>query len=317
MISLAWTGNVYGSYDFGFAAGEKNREDLLDIIVNIAPWDTPLFSSMPKTTTRHTTHEWIEDTLGTASTKIEGAVFAGDTLLTRTRKSNWTTIFGKHIVVSETQRAVNPAGVKDEYSYQVGIAMKEIARGIETALFASTASASASDAVRVMKALESFITTNTASGSEGTAKSVLDSLIEKAYIAGGTPSRVFCHPNTKSKFAANLGIQSGNTMVNYRNIAASDARINGNVDVYISNFGMVEFVPDRFIPTASASATTGGVGRYWLLEQPKIRAAFLRPIKHVPLPPDGDRTRGMILGELTLEVMAESAHAKCINVTAG
>lgn len=311
---MAFGTNIYGSYDFGFAAGEKNREDLLDIIVNIAPWDTPLFSSMPKTTTRHTTHEWIEDSLGTASTKSEGAAFSADTLLVRERKSNWTMIFGKHIAVTETQRAVNPAGIKDEYSYQVGIAMKEIARGIETAIFASTAATGTSNTNRVMKALESFITTNTASGADGTLKSILDSLIEKAYIAGGTPNRVFCHPNTKSKFAANLGVQSGGTMVNYRNIAASDARINGNVDVYVSNFGVVEFVPDRFIPTAAASS---GYGRYWLLEQPKIRMAFLRPIKHVPLPPDGDRTRGMILGEMTMEVMAESAHAKCINVTAG
>lgn len=304
----------YQSYDVGFAAGSGNREDLLDIIVNITPWETPLFSAAPKTVARHTTHEWLEDQLSTATEKAEGASFSGDTQQTRSRKSNITAIFGKHVEVSETQRAVNPAGIKDEYSYQISVAMKEIARGIETRLFASTASASASGAARIMKVLEGLITTNTASGSDATTKSVLDSLIEKAFIAGGTPDRIYCHPNTKSKFAANLGSQTGSTMINYRNIAASDARVVGNIDVYVSNFGMIQLVPDRFIPTAAA---TTGYGRYWLIEQPKVRIAFLRPIKHVPLPPNGDSVRGMILGELTLEVMADAAHAKAINVTAG
>lgn len=313
-MSASIGGTQFQSYDFGFGTGGKNREDLLDIIVNIAPWETPLFSAAPKTTARHTTHEWIEDTLANATAwaggAAEGADFSGNTLLTRSRLSNWTMIFRKDVTVSETQRAVNPAGIKDEYAYQMSIAMKEIGRSIEYRLFATGASATASGAARVMKVLDDFISTNTASGS-AMDKTLLDSLIEKCFIAGGIPDRVYCHPNTKSKFAANLG---GASTVNYRNIAASDARVVGNIDVYISNFGVINLVPDRFIPTAGA---TTGYGRFWLIEQPKVRVAFLRPIKHVPLPPNGDSVRGMILGELTLEVMAETAHAKAINVTAG
>lgn len=308
--------NQFQTYDFGFGTGAANREDLLDIIVNIAPWETPLFSSMGKTTTRHTTHEWIEDDLAAASTfesgRAEGDAFSANTLLTRTRVSNTTQIFRKDIEVSETQRAVNPAGIRDEYAYQVSIAMKELARGIESRLFASAAASTASGTgtPRRMKVLESFITTNTASGAAGAGatKVILDSLIEKCFIAGGVPTRVYCHPNTKSKFVADLAPVATGT--NYRNIAATDSKIHGNVDVYVGNFGTIEFVPDRFIPTAGA---TTGYGRYWLLEQPKIRMAMLRPIKHVPLPPAGDSVRGMILGEMTLEVMANAAHAKCIN----
>lgn len=306
--------NVYSSYDFGFGTGEKNREDLLDIIVNIAPWDTPLFSTCPKTTTKHTTHEWIEDTLQSADVFSagvqEGKAFGTpDTLLTRQRKSNWTMIFRKDIAVTETQRALNPAGIKDEYAYQVSIGMKELARGMEYRLFASGAAATASGGARVMKVLDDFITTNAVAGQAD--KATVDSLMEKCYIAGGVPDRIYCHPNTKSKFVAALGPANA---VNYRNIAASDARVVGNIDVYVSNFGAIQLVPDRFIPTAAA---TTGYGRFWLLEQPKIRVAFLRPIKHVPLPPDGDRVRGMLLGELTLEVMADAAHGKATGVTAG
>jgi hypothetical protein len=313
---MAITGNIYTSYDFGFGTGQLNREDLLDIIVNIAPWDTPLFSTCPKTTTKHTTHEWIEDTLQNATAfaggALEGRVFSADTINARSRKSNWTMIFRKDIAVTETQRALNPAGIKDEYAYQVSIGMKELARAMEYRLFAEKASATGDETTkRVMKVLDDFITTNTADSGGAADKATVDSLMEKCYSAGGVPDRIYCHPNTKGKFAASLG---GANSVNYRNIAASDARVVGNIDVYISNFGAIQLVPDRFIPTAG---TTAGYGRFWLIEQPKVRVAFLRPIKHVPLPPDGDRVRGMILGELTLEVMAEAAHGKAIKVTAG
>lgn len=305
------SGNIYQTYDFGFAAGAKNREDLLDVVVNIAPFETPFFSTAPKTTTRHTTHEWIEDDLATASgtpyAYVEGQDFSAQALLTRTRKANTTQTFRKDFNVSETQRAVNPAGIKDEYSYQVGIALKELARHIETRIFASAASVTASGATRTMGNLEGFITSNTGSAAAGAAtRASLDALIEKVYTSGGNPDRLYIHPNTKTAYANAFG----SSAVNYRNIAASDMRVIANIDVYQSNFNIIQLVPDRFVPSAAA---TTGYGRNWLVETPKIRMAFLRPIKHVPLPPNGDSTRGMVLGELTMEIMAEAAHGKIIN----
>jgi hypothetical protein len=317
----------FQSYDQGFGHAGANREDLLDIIVNIAPWDTPLFSSSPKSTARHTTHEWIEDDLAAATAwgagSAEGADFSGAAQLVRNRLTNITMIFRKDVHVSETQRAVNPVGIKDEYAYQMSIAMKEIGRAVESRSFTAkastaagavgTASASASGAspARLMRVLDDMIFTNTASAATPT-KALLDSMIEAAFIAGGVPDRLFMHPRLKTDVAGALN--SSNTM-NYRNIAAADARLVGNVDVYVSNFGALQIVPDRFIPTGGTATGTTSYGRIWLLEQPKIRYAFLRPIKHVPLPPAGDAVRGMVLGELTLEVFADKAHAKAICVT--
>lgn len=313
------TGNIYQTYDFGFGHDLVNREDLLDIVVNIAPWETPLFSTMAKTTARHTTHDWIEDTLATASGagSFEGRDFSGGALLTRSRLSNWTQIFDKHIVVSNTQRAVDPAGVADEYSYQIQIGLKEIARNIETRLFA-TASGITGDAgtnARLFKNLNDMITSNTASATAGSGhgKANLDSLMERTFIAGGVPDSLFVHPSSKTKLADNLNTSAQN--INYRNIAAAAGTIDGNIDVYRSNFGPIKIIPDRFIPTASATASVAPFGgRLWLLEMPKIRMAFLRPIRHIPLPPNGDHTRGIIVGEMTPEIMANAAHGKVINV---
>src|SRR5438046_10631971 len=98
------------TYDLGYNAGSANREDLLDLITNIDPWDTPFFSSAPKVQANHVTHEWITDSLNATATggTVEGADFAVDTLTQRSRKSNICQIFTKHIAVSDTQRQVNP-----------------------------------------------------------------------------------------------------------------------------------------------------------------------------------------------------------------
>lgn len=40
-----------------------NREDLSDIITNISPTETPLYSMFGKATAKATYHEWIEDSL--------------------------------------------------------------------------------------------------------------------------------------------------------------------------------------------------------------------------------------------------------------
>src|SRR5262252_8035676 len=112
--------NIWSTYGVGFGAGSANREDLLDLITNIDPWDTPFYSSAPKVECNHTTHEWLTDTLSATSVAgaIEGADFSADALSNRSRLSNRTQIFRFDILVADTQRAVNPAGVRDEYEYQ-------------------------------------------------------------------------------------------------------------------------------------------------------------------------------------------------------
>lgn len=321
--------NMMQVYDYGLSGGSVNREDLSDVIINIAPTETPLFSTAPRVSIKHTTHEWLEDNLTAASAApysssatgygIEGADFAAQALSVPARIQNWTQIFRKDIKVSETQRAVNPAGMRDAYTYEAEKALREIGRHIETKLLeaAYTSASGASDVYRTMKSLGVFLSAATSSGLGSAAVSahnrvILDTVIEKCFIAGGNPTKLFCHPNSKTQFANNL---SG---VSLRNIAATDARVVGNIDVYMSNFNVIELIPDRFCPSGSATgsaASLGGVsgGRWYLLDQPKVKIGVLRPLKHVPIPPAGDAVRGMILTELTLVVEAPLGHQMAWN----
>lgn len=325
------------SYDFGFAAGSFNREDLEDIVVNISPVDAPLYTTSAKVPISHTTHEWIEDQLAAASAgalKLEGHAFSADTFQTRVRQTNITEIFGKDIDISNTQRALNPAGIADEYAYQIEIALKEIGRNIETGFFAITSSSTgdAATTARRFKTMNQFIHTGTAptgawtassTAASGHAKADLDALLETIFIAGGAPDRVYMYPKGKTWYSRELAGLTSSVITtgflnNTRTIPAGSSVFDANIDVYRSNFGTVQLVPDRFIPSGSSTATTtaaaANAGRIYVVESSKIQVGVLRPVAHYPLLAGGDSTRGMVLGELTLIVKAPPAHGKIWNV---
>ena len=119
------------TYSYGFTPGSGvNREDLLDMIHNIDPWDTPLFSMSPKSKAYHVYHEWPEDTLNATSTAgaVEGADFNLGTNTKPERKVNWCQIFRADTQITNTQLSVNPAGIADTYRYQISKSLKEIKR---------------------------------------------------------------------------------------------------------------------------------------------------------------------------------------------
>ena len=137
---------ILSTFDVGAAGG--NREDLLDLIVNIAPDETPFWSGLRKTVAKGVLHEWLVDNLFQAGDPENGAADVHCTpessdacfpeLPVRCRIGNRTHIFRKTGDVSDTQRAVATAGISDEYVYQVERAMKEWALLVEFALIHST-----------------------------------------------------------------------------------------------------------------------------------------------------------------------------------
>jgi hypothetical protein len=329
---MAAPGN-FGTYGFGFLAGTgANREDLLDLITNVDPWDTPWVTQAPKVRASHVVHEWLVDTLATTSTAsgvvvaIEGDDWAYNTATTRpTRVTNNTMIFRKDISVSETQRAVNPAGFKDAYSYEIAKATKELARNIEVWLFhgnatvTGTAISGASNAVRRMLGFQGFIAT-TATGAGQTVSSLgtatnnsapltqgnFNDALERCFLNGGNPEQVYVSSAIKRQISGfNLTGQN-------RNIGAIEKKLVNAIDIYVSDVGVVEVVLDRWVPqatnagTATASATDTS-GNMFFLERAKNRLAWLRPMQHTLVGKRGDSVAGTILGELTLEVLNEKA----------
>ena len=128
----------------------SQREDLANFITMITRDETPFISDIGKASATAIYHEWQTDELDTPgdSRIAEGQDYAepassaqsltpgvgakfGLSGPTRTRLGNYTQINGKTIAVSGTRRAVDQAGVADEYAYQLKKRGTEMRRDLE------------------------------------------------------------------------------------------------------------------------------------------------------------------------------------------
>ena len=128
----------------------SQREDLANFITMITRDETPFISDIGKSSATAIYHEWQTDELDTPgdSRIAEGQDYAepagsaqslspavgakfGLSGPTRTRLGNYTQINGKTIAVSGTRRAVDQAGVADEYAYQLKKRGTEMRRDLE------------------------------------------------------------------------------------------------------------------------------------------------------------------------------------------
>jgi len=127
-----------------------NREDLINVLTRVAVEETPFLSSLARTQAKGTLHEWITESLDSPAdnAQVEGADASFGTLTPRTRLGNYTQISSKTGMISDTQEAVNKAGVASEYSHQVEKAMKELARDMERVMWQGTKSVGTASAAR-------------------------------------------------------------------------------------------------------------------------------------------------------------------------
>src|SRR5258705_6686213 len=327
----------FGSYAFDGSDLKSGvaREDLLEQITNIAPYDTPFVSQAPKVGCRHIYHQWLIDTLSsqTLSGAVEGADWSLDSTTAPSRVFNVTMILRKDIGLSESQRAVDTAGFADQYAYEVQKATKELAIKLESCVFgALTTATGASGTARVMKGLQAFITTNTAYAGANAGTSVGDAthdgqlavgdfndMLNSIYSQGGNPEQVYVSPKVKRQISAFAvpGAAAGNVYA--RNIAAVDRKLIGAIDFYESDFGLIQIVLDRWVPastnttTATASATATG-GQMFFLSRAINRLAWLRPVHHELVGNPADSFAGMMAAEVTLEVLSEKANGRILSV---
>lgn len=273
-----------------------NREDLTDVVTNISPAETPMLSRFGRSKARGTYHEWQTDTLAsaTANAAIEGGDYSFTRVGVRTRAGNWTQIFVTDVEVSDTQRAVDVAGVSDEFAYQMTKGMKEHARDIEYAFVNGTGNSGASGTARTLKGVLSFMTTNVETGtgtstSETLTADMLNDALQTIWTSGGRPNEVYVNGFQKRAIS---GLTSSNT----RNIGASEKEVVMGVDVYDSDFGRLKIILDRYMTTSVIA----------ILQSDLWRTAVLRPTKRVDVAKVGSATRAVVETELTLESLNEA-----------
>ena len=292
------------------------REDLTDIIYDISPTETPFMSSIGKTKATAVYHEWQTDSLAAATTAnaaVEGADATSATLSPTVRLGNYTQIIQKTVQVSGTLDAVNKAGRKSEKAYQLAKASAEIKRDLETILLANQGrSAGTSTVARKLGSLLSWIKTNSDVGSGGAdpatigvstrtdgtqrtfTEALLKTVVAEVFTSGGSPKILMVGAAGKQKVSSFAGIAAQRYMAP----GNTPTTIIGAADVYMSDFGTMSVVPNRFMRTRDA-----------LVLDPEYAAlAYLRPFQTNDLAKTGDSENTQLLAEVTLEVKNEAAH---------
>ncbi len=305
-----------------------NREDLVDMIYEISPTDTPLLSEASKSSASAVYHEWQTDELEAAAANraIEGDDATANTFVASTRVGNYCQISQKTVSVAGTQRAVDSAGRADEYAYQIAKRGRELKRDMERALTQNQASsAGGAGTARSLASMESWLATNktsagvSASGattpgfSSGTVaaptdasttgtftKADVDAVIQACYEEGGDPKVIMMGPGSRSKFSGFSGISTLETRAD----GGSDVTLMGAIDFYKSNFGILKVVPNRFQRDETAL----------ILDMEYVCVATLRDMELTELGKTGDADRSQLLTEFTLEVKNEKASGKVTDI---
>lgn len=322
---------VAGTFTSHVAIG--NREDLTDDIYRISPTETPFMSQIcAREKAKSTLHEWQIDTLASASTsnaQVEGNDATYATPASTTRVGNRTQISSKYVLVSGTQDAVDKAGRDSEYDYQAAKRMAELKRDMEAILTGNQASsAGAQGTARKLGSLEAWYTTNTqraggntggsggfsggdvsaatdatAAGVRTITETMLKTAMQQAWSAGGQPDKVMVGPVNKQFISRFSGIA---TLYRDTGTSRKQASILAAADIYVSDFGEVKIIPNRFSRERTAHVLDSN---YWAV-------AYLRPFKEEQLAKTGDGKKGQILVEYTLVSRNEAASAVIADLTA-
>lgn len=296
------------------------REELSDIIYNISPEDTPFVSRAGKEKVEHTFFEHMTDSLAavdTANAQLEGDdVAAFDASNQPTRVGNYVQISRKTLVIAGTTEAVNKAGRKSEKAYQRAKKGAELKRDMEAILIGTNQGGVTGDNTTARKTatLLAWVRTNTSkegTGAEPAApnpypaagrtdgatraftETILKDVVQKVWTSGGSLKTLMVGGLQKQVVSGFSGIA---TKTLQRSAAAATAIV-AAADIYVSDFGTLEVVPNRFQRNRDA----------WLLDFDYISVATLRPFKTELLAKTGDAEKEMMLVEYGLKVKQEAA----------
>lgn len=285
------------------------REDLLDLIGDVSPDDNPLSTMLAKSTASQTLHEWLEDYLArptTVSADVEGTDATYSDLVAPVRRNNVTQILKVTFKVSGTERAVSVAGIGDPFDYQASKAMRDWKNKLEFSLIQGSRASGDSGVARQMAGIQNIVTSHYTNRNSGTSLSETEfnSMVYDVATDVGS-NEVFDLVLTTLQLRQKIStFTAGST----RYVASDDKRLVRPVMVYESDFGVHRIFGHKDVRSAAATPGPEVHG----LREDKWRIAYLknREPQLVKLDKTGDNDKGMIVGEATLEFLAERANAR-------
>ena len=299
-----------------------NREDLADIIYNISPADTPLFSMAGKTKATNVLHEWSTDALAavdTTNAQLEGGESTRASSTQPTRVQNYCQIMKKNATVTGTQRASDMAGADDAMDLQMAKKGLELRKDIEYALLGPQGqTAGGATIARVMRGFNAWLSGNGSRGANGAdstqatsavtdgttgdlrtfTEAMLKDAIKDAFDDGGEPDTVLVGTFNKQIASTFTGRATAREMVKV-------GTVQGAASLYASDFGDLKIM---------ASRTQRGRDAF-VVDSSKVKVAALRNFEPSELAKVGDADTREIYWEGCLQMSNADAHAGVFDLT--
>ena len=306
----------------------SNREDLLDVLTILAPEETPVLSSAPKSKASATFVEWTVDSL--SAPVITGVAEGSDvTAFTdkfagRARLGNYVQKFRRDFMVSDLQNAVDSVGPA-KIAQAEAKAVREIKRDIEATLMSNNDrsvedggstvyglrglgdwidSAGPSDVPAAYRTPAASI-----SSSGAITETVFNNLITSIYrVTGTTNSLTLVADTALRRVISDYARTSGNTDYSVRQVTYNGevSTIKLAVEMYESDHGMVSIV--NMNPDCAPDTTNKDTG--YLINPDYYGVAELISLGSTRLPNLGGGDRGYVDSTLTLLVKHPGAHGK-------
>ena len=287
--------------DLTYQAGTR-KEDLMDFIADVSPDDNPLSTIFGTSNAKDTIHSWTEDYIArptSVTAEVEGADATFADLTNPSRRTNLTHIIRKTYRVSRTLRSTDVAGMADMLDYQAGKAAREFKNQLEYNILNSTLVSGQSGVAAKMSGIEATVSSHYTARLSGTSLSeteLNDMVFDVADDVGKDDvfDMLVLPLRLRQKVST---FTAGSTKF----VDASDKRLTRPVAVYESDFNVIRIFAHKDVRSAAATPGPHVFG----LKEDKWKIAWLDTPARVSLDKTGDSEKGMIIGEGTLEYLAE------------
>jgi len=233
--------------------------------------------------------------------RIEGAVSSQLGYTTRTTNHNFTQIVQREIKVSRSQNQISQYGIREEFDYQSNKAIPHLMRLLSKTVYHGVRSQGQNDTARSMGGLSTFVTSagnvNSTTGAITQAK--FENVLKSAYLNGGTPTKAFVSP-TNMQTIKNLYDGQGNGM----RYDTKEKSIGMTIEKIITPYGTIDLIMDRYCPDSTI----------YILDPEHVGFITYYPFTAEPLAKTGDFQLGEVVGEFTMCVRMDKAHAALLAI---
>ena len=338
MASQFWSSADLKAIEFGGLI----REDVMGQIWDISAIPLPVQDMISDDTVKNSRTEWTTDELASpdiTNARVDGSDSTGNDATGGARVGNECQISTKDVQVTTRARTSDVVGRSDELSYQVMMRQRELRRDVD-AIYLENQASQVDDGDTVpglTGGLPAWLETNVAVGAggvvggfdpvtglvdaytPGAARNLTEDDVrdvsEGIFNEGGEATKMLSTPAAIRKFSEYMFTSSARIATLQSDQPGQRAKQTGkgSVNVFVSDFSVLEFVPDRLQQTYTDAVATQVVFVF-ILDPMLLRLGKLNGYAVDPLAKTGLADKRLMRVDWCVKVLNEKGNGMVADV---